>query len=88
MKTFRDTILFKIRNHFCYAGILCGNFFIQIVFNKLKRTAGAFNSYITEGDGIRNAAADGCSVYAISGANAERQSRQFMELVEELLTKL
>lgn len=56
-----------------------------ITYNRLKRTTGIFDSYITEGDGIRLAAEQGRPVYSITGANAEKQSRQFMELVEELL---
>lgn len=49
---------------------------------------GIFDSYVTEGDGIRQAAEQGCSVYEISGANADKQAGQFRGLVEELLSKL
>lgn len=59
----------------------------QIIYNLLARTTGIFESYVTEGDGIRWAAQAGCSVYDISGANAEKQANQFMALVEELLRK-
>lgn len=60
----------------------------QITYIRLKRTTGIFDSYVTEGDGIRLAAQQGCSVYEISGANAEKQAGQFRGLVEELLSKL
>ncbi len=59
----------------------------QLIYNRIARTAGIFESYVTEGDGIRWAAETGCSVYDISGANAEKQSAQFRDLVEELLRR-
>lgn len=55
---------------------------------RLRRTTGIFDSYVTEGDGIRQAAQQGCSVYDLSGVNAEKQSNQFQELVQELLRKV
>jgi len=60
----------------------------QITYNRLVRTTGIFDSYVTEGDGIRWAAQQGCSVYDISGANAEKQAEQFQEVVRELLSKV
>jgi len=60
----------------------------QITYNRLARTAGIFDSYVTEGDGIRWAAERGCSVYDIEGPNAEKQAAQFKEVVRELLGKL
>ena len=60
----------------------------QTVYNRLKRTTGIFDAYVTEGDGIRQAAEQGCSVYDISGANAEKQAQHFREVVEELLRML
>ncbi|MBI2917658.1 MAG: ParA family protein [Chloroflexi bacterium] len=59
-----------------------------ITYNRLKRTTGIFDTYITEGDGIRWAAEQGCSVYDISGVNAEKQAEQFRQLINELLSKL
>lgn len=59
-----------------------------IVYNRLKRTTGIFESYVTEGDGIRWAAEQGCSVYDISGANAEKQTEQFTAVVRELLARI
>ncbi|MGO9532015.1 MAG: ParA family protein [Syntrophobacteraceae bacterium] len=60
----------------------------QIIYNRLKRTTGIFESYVTEGDGIRIASAEGSTVYDISGPNAEKQKEQFRNVVEELLTKI
>jgi len=60
----------------------------QITYNRLARTAGIFDSYVTEGDGIRWAAEQGCSVYDIEGPNAEKQAEQFRNVVRELLSKL
>lgn len=60
----------------------------QITYNRLMRTTGIFDTYVTEGDGIRWAAEQGCSVYDITGANAEKQAEQFQEVVQELLSKL
>lgn len=60
----------------------------QSIYNRLNRTTGIFDSYVTEGDGIRLAAEQGRSVYDVSGANAEKQAEQFQELVQELLRKL
>jgi len=60
----------------------------QITYNRLKRTTGIFDSYVTEGDGIRWAAEQGCSVYDISGANAEKQADQFRKLIQEMLSRL
>lgn len=60
----------------------------QTIYNRLKKTSGIFNSYITEGDGIRKAAEKWWLVYDISSANAEKQSKQFREFVSELLQKI
>ena len=60
----------------------------QAEYNRLLRTTGIFESYLTEGDGIRLAAQEGCSVYEISGTNAEKQAAQFSDLIEELLGKI
>ena len=60
----------------------------QAEYNRLLRTTGIFDSYLTEGDGIRLAAQEGCSVYDISGTNVEKQAAQYRTLIEELLGKL
>lgn len=46
-----------------------------------------FDSYITEGDGLRQAAANRNAVYNITGNNAERQAAQFREMTTEFITK-
>lgn len=56
-------------------------------FNRLKRTGPVFDSYVTEGDGLRMAAAQRCPVYDISISNANKQSAQFQQLTQEFLLK-
>ena len=53
--------------------------------NRLKRTGGVFEAYVTEGDGLRQAAASREPVYDMIGANASKQADQFRELTEEFL---
>jgi len=60
----------------------------QAVYNRLQRTTGVFKSYVTEGDGLRQAAAQNCSVYDITTQNGTKQSGQFKEFINELLTKI
>jgi chromosome partitioning protein len=57
----------------------------QTEYNRLKRTGGVFKNYVTEGDGLRQAAARRVPVYDVSGANAEKQSTQFMLLTREFM---
>ncbi|WP_124306999.1 ParA family protein [Acetobacter pasteurianus] len=54
---------------------------------RLRSTGVVFSAYVTEGDGIRKAAQERLPVYDISGTNAEKQSRQFLQLTSEFLTK-
>lgn len=56
-------------------------------FNRLKRTGSIFERYVTEGDGLRLAAAARKPVFDVSGANAEKQSLQFMRLTAEFLVR-
>jgi chromosome partitioning protein len=58
------------------------------IYNRLKRTTGVFDSYVTEGDGIRMAAAQGCPVYDLNFENANKQSEQFYAVIKELLNKI
>jgi len=60
----------------------------QAVYNRLRRTTGVFEAYVTEGDGLRQAAAQNCLVYDITSQNAVKQSSQFKEFISELLTKI
>ena len=46
-----------------------------------------FEHYVTEGDGLRQAAAERIPVYDVKGANAERQAAQFREVTEEFMTQ-
>lgn len=57
----------------------------QTEYNRLRRTGGVFDTYITEGDGLRQAAARRIPVFDITGANADKQSDQFKALTEEFL---
>ena len=58
----------------------------QIEYNRLRRIpGGVFEAYITEGDGLRQAAANRCPVFFINGANAEKQAEQFEEMTTEFL---
>lgn len=57
----------------------------QSEYNRLRRTGGVFENYVTEGDGLRQAAAERVPVYDINLANAERQASQFRALVAEFL---
>lgn len=57
----------------------------QIIFNRLKRTTGILDSYVTEGDGIRQAAANGTTVYDTDGPNARKQAGQYKRLIHEIV---
>ena len=56
-------------------------------YRRLAMAGGVFDNWVTEGDGIRNAAAARWGVYDVSGANAERQAYQFREITKEFLSK-
>lgn len=58
------------------------------IYNRLKRTTGIFKNYITEGDGLRQASGQGTLVYDISTQNAEKQSEQFQNFVQELINSI
>ena len=57
----------------------------QTEYNRLRQTGSIFENYVTEGDGLRQAAARRVPVYDISIANAVKQSRQFRSMTEEFL---
>ena len=57
----------------------------QVIFNRLLRTTGIFESYVTEGDGLRQAAQSSCPVFDIQITNAYKQAQQFRDVTEELL---
>lgn len=56
-------------------------------FNRLKRTGPMFENYVTEGDGLRQAAAARTPVYDIYGANAGKQSEQYKALTKEFIKR-
>ena len=85
---YKDTIFLGALGMMCREWGAALKYSEQNTYNRLKRTTGIFDSYVTEGDGIRQAAEEGCSVYDISGANADKQAGQFRELVQELRGKL
>ncbi len=55
--------------------------------NRLRRTGSVFETYITEGDGLRRALPDREPVHEVGGANADRQADQFRKLTREFLKK-
>lgn len=57
----------------------------QTEYNRLRRTGGVFDNYVTEGDGLRQAAARRIPVYDVTGANADKQSDQFRALTDEFM---
>ena len=60
----------------------------QTIYNRLLRTAGMFKSYVTEGDGLRQAAQNSCPVYHLNSPNAKRQSQQFLGVTAELVQRI
>lgn len=59
----------------------------RVEYNRLKRTGGVFANYVTEGDGLRQAAAARTPVFSIGGANADKQSDQLRAVTNEFLVK-
>ena len=57
----------------------------QGIFNRLQRTTGILDTYVTEGDGIRQAAANGTTVYDTDGSNARKQDKQYRHLIKEIV---
>lgn len=58
----------------------------RLEYRKLARTSAMFKHYITEGDGLRQAALDRCPVYDLSFENAYKQSRQYKNVTKELIS--
>ncbi len=54
-------------------------------YRRLRKTGKIFKTYVTEGDGLRQAAAQRTDVFGVTGANADKQSKQFKELTLEFL---
>lgn len=57
----------------------------QLEYNRLRASGEIFDTYVTEGDGLRLAAAERVSVYDISGPNANKQAAQFKAMTKEFL---
>lgn len=55
--------------------------------NRLRRTGSVFETYVTEGDGLRRALLDREPVYDVGGNNANKQAHQFRRLTREFLEK-
>ncbi|MDB5963855.1 MAG: ATPase involved in chromosome partitioning-like protein [Polaromonas sp.] len=54
-------------------------------YNRLRKAGTVFKAYVTEGDGLRQAAASRIPVYDAQGGNAQKQSDQFRVLTIEFL---
>lgn len=57
----------------------------QLEYNRLRRSGAIFRTYVTEGDGLRIAAANRQSVFDVSGANAVKQADQFKAVTKEFM---
>ena len=59
----------------------------QAEYRRLAASGGIFKNYVTEGDGLRQAAANRNSVYNVTGSNADRQAAQFKAITEEFIQR-
>lgn len=57
----------------------------QLEYNRLRQAGDIFEYYVTEGDGLRVAAADRVSVYDVQINNAYKQAGQFKNLTNEFM---
>lgn len=57
----------------------------ELEFNRLKKSGSMFSEYVTEGDGLRIAAAQRVPVYNVNIANAQKQSNHFRDLTSEFI---
>lgn len=57
----------------------------QLEYNRLRRSGEIFQNYVTEGDGLRMAAANRQPVFNVGGANAAKQAAQFEALTREFM---
>lgn len=57
----------------------------QLEYNRLRQSGRMFETYVTEGDGLRIAAANRQPVFDIPGANAAKQAQQFKALAKEFM---
>ena len=59
----------------------------SVQYRRLQGAGGIFVNYVTEGDGLRMAAADHVPVYDVQGANAVKQAGQFKKIVKEFIRR-
>ena len=57
----------------------------QLEYNRLRRSGEIFENYVTEGDGLRIAAANRQAVFDVAGGNAAKQAAQFRALTREFM---
>lgn len=57
----------------------------QLEYNRLRKSGRMFETYVTEGDGLRMAAANRQPVFDIAGSNAAKQAQQFKALAQEFI---
>lgn len=57
----------------------------QLEYNRLRQAGEVFKNYVTEGDGLRVAAAERISVYDVQIPNAYKQAEQFKQLTKEFM---
>lgn len=57
----------------------------QLEYNRLRHSGKIFENYVTEGDGLRVAAANRQAVFDVPGANASKQAVQFRALTKEFM---
>jgi chromosome partitioning protein len=68
-----------------WGGILISSMRPQ--YRRLAASGGIFENYVTEGDGLRQAASARSPVYNMEGLNAERQKAQFMAITQEFMNR-
>ncbi|MCH8046198.1 MAG: ParA family protein [Planctomycetes bacterium] len=56
-------------------------------YRRVSRTGPILETFVTEGDGLRQAALDRCPVFDVRGQNAEKQSEQLRQLTEEFVRR-
>jgi chromosome partitioning protein len=59
----------------------------RLQYHRLAAAGGIFKTYVTEGDGLRQAAEQRCPVFFVQGANADKQADQLRELTKELIVR-
>lgn len=56
-------------------------------YRRLQLSGGVFENYVTEGDGLRQAANSRIPVFNVQGPNAERQATQFRAIAKEFMER-